>query len=207
MSNDALDPGGTMATHQDGGRAAQPPRRLVELDRAEALHLLGSVSLGRVVFTQRALPAIRPVNHILDDGNVIILTHLGAAIGGAARDGVVVAYEADEIDPVTHLGWSVVVTGLARPVTDPDQLTHYRQRLRPWIDRPMNQAIAISADVVTGFTVQAPTPPGTLSVPEQPAPPAGAVTTLARWPRTIEPDASTQKPEHCGPGSGAGQPH
>jgi hypothetical protein len=30
------------------------------------------VSLGRVVFTMHAMPAIRPVNHMIDDGKVVI---------------------------------------------------------------------------------------------------------------------------------------
>ncbi|GIH21467.1 pyridoxamine 5'-phosphate oxidase family protein [Rugosimonospora africana] len=132
---------------------APPPRRLVRLDRAEALRLLGSVQLGRVVFTQGALPVIRPINHVLDHNAIIIGTHLGAAIATAAHSGIVVAYEADDLDPATHQGWSVTVTGLAQPVTDPHDLARYQQHLHPWIDRPMDQAIRISADLVTGFTL------------------------------------------------------
>ncbi|MFD8141548.1 pyridoxamine 5'-phosphate oxidase family protein [Streptomyces sp. NPDC059708] len=47
-----------------------PARRMRELDRAEALRLLATVSLGRVVFTHRALPAVRPVNHLVDGEDV-----------------------------------------------------------------------------------------------------------------------------------------
>ena len=36
------------------------------LDREDCLGLLASVPLGRVVFTDRALPAIQPVNFVLD---------------------------------------------------------------------------------------------------------------------------------------------
>ena len=43
-----------------------------ELDGVEALRLLGSVSLGRIVFTRHALPTVRPVNHVLVDGDVVI---------------------------------------------------------------------------------------------------------------------------------------
>jgi hypothetical protein len=90
-------------------------RRLTELSREESVRLLGTVSLGRVVFTMHAMPAIRPVNHIVDDGKVIIRSHLGAAMVTIAGDtrGTVVAYEADTIDPDSHVGWSVVVTGVA----------------------------------------------------------------------------------------------
>lgn len=131
------------------------PRHTVALERAEALRLLGSVSLGRIVFTQRALPAIRPVNHLLDDdGDVVIRTHEGAALTVHAQQagdrGVVVAYEADVIDPVTHLGWSVVVTGYARLITDPDDLARYESRLRPWVDEAMNYAVRVHPEEVTG---------------------------------------------------------
>ena len=44
------------------------------------MRLLGSVSLGRVVFTARALPAIRPVTHLVDGDHVIIRTDRDAAI-------------------------------------------------------------------------------------------------------------------------------
>jgi nitroimidazol reductase NimA-like FMN-containing flavoprotein (pyridoxamine 5'-phosphate oxidase superfamily) len=126
-------------------------RVLRELSREEALELLGSVSLGRVVFTDQALPAIRPVNHLLDGERVIIRSHSGAAIISAAQRGVVVAYEADSIDPDKREGWSVVVTGVATLVRDPAAAARYRQQLRPWVDRPMEQVIAISSDIVTGF--------------------------------------------------------
>lgn len=134
-------------------------RQLKELTVGESLHLLASVPLGRVVFTHRALPAIRPVNHIVDRGDVIIRTHLGAALLSAAGPGVVVAYQADSIDPQHRLGWSVIVTGFARLVTDPEQVDLYHQRLRPWVEQPsMEQVIRIQADLVTGFELL-PAPP------------------------------------------------
>jgi len=61
-------------------------RRLEELTVAESLLLLGSVPVGRVVFTHRALPAIRPVNHLLAADRIIFRASLGAAITAAAGD-------------------------------------------------------------------------------------------------------------------------
>src|SRR5690349_8214203 len=102
---------------QDGDMTAT--RRMRVLDRAEALGLVATVSLGRIVFTQHALPAVRPVNHLVEAGNIIVRIHDDGALASLAAPadgpGVVVAYEADAIDPVTHLGWSVVVTGYACP--------------------------------------------------------------------------------------------
>ncbi|WP_225823860.1 pyridoxamine 5'-phosphate oxidase family protein [Streptomyces naphthomycinicus] len=136
-------------------RQYDPPHRRVDLDRAEALRLLGTVSLGRVVFTRRALPTVRPVNHILDGGDIVIRTHEGAALTSHARQadgsGVVVAYEADVIDPDTHLGWSVVVTGYARLVTDPAELSRIHALLEPWVPQQgTDHAVRIRPELVTG---------------------------------------------------------
>ena len=131
----------------DGARA------VVELDRHKAMRLLGSVSYGRIVFTRDALPAIHPVNHIIDDGEVIIRTRLTAKVSFTVRSvvGVVVAYEADEIDPIRHIGWSVVVTGVARTVTDPERLTRCEGLLHPWVNSAMDTVIAIEPGIVTGI--------------------------------------------------------
>jgi nitroimidazol reductase NimA-like FMN-containing flavoprotein (pyridoxamine 5'-phosphate oxidase superfamily) len=131
------------------------PRRSIELDSGEALRLLGSVSVGRVVFTRHALPTIRPVNHVLDNGHIVIRTHEGAARTSRAREsassGVVVAYEADTIDAATHLGWSVVATGFAHLVTDPQELARYQRLLHPWVHQTMDYAVRIRPDLVTGI--------------------------------------------------------
>lgn len=143
---------------------AQPvpfePRRSTGIDSVEALLLLGSVSFGRIVFTQQALPTIRPVNHVLADGDIVIRTHAGAALTSRTRQaqdlGVVVAYEADDIDPDTHLGWSVVVTGYARLISDPEELARYQALLRPWAEQTMDYAVRIRPDLVTGIRLTAP---------------------------------------------------
>jgi uncharacterized caspase-like protein len=121
------------------------------------MRLLGSVSLGRIVFTARALPAIRPVNHLVDGDYVIIRTDLSASITSELRSepGSVVAYEADAIDPAERLGWSVIVVGVARRVIDVDEAAVYRRALRPWVDGVKDQVIAIHTDMVTGFRLVA----------------------------------------------------
>lgn len=140
------------------------PRCSVELGSDEALRLLGSVSFGRIVFTRQALPTVRPVNHLLDGGDIVIRTHEGAALTSHTRHagapGVVVAYEADTIDPHTHLGWSVVVTGYAHLVTDPHELARYQALLHPWVNRTMDYAVRIRPDLITGVRLTAAEEPG-----------------------------------------------
>jgi len=130
-----------------------PPRiRMVELGRDESLKLLAEAPLGRVVFSHQALPAIRPVNHLVEDGgDIVIRTHTGAALLGRAVLSEVVAYEADDLDPTTRTGWSVVVTGVAGAVSDPADLARYLTVLTPWVDTEMDHLVRIRADIVTGY--------------------------------------------------------
>jgi hypothetical protein len=55
-------------------------RRMEELTKPESLELMSSVQVGRLAFVHNALPAIRPVNHLVDNDAVIIRATLGAAI-------------------------------------------------------------------------------------------------------------------------------
>lgn len=54
------------------------PRHRIELAGTVALRLLGSVSLGRIVFTRHALPTVRPVNHALDGDDIVIRRRISA---------------------------------------------------------------------------------------------------------------------------------
>lgn len=127
---------------------------VVEIDRATALDLLATVPIGRVVFSRNALPAIRPVNHLVEaDGRIIVRTRLTSKLTSAVRSSsdVVVAYQADQIDPHLRTGWSVVVTGLARPVTDPERIARYEQLLLPWVDQVTDNVIEIEPSIVSGI--------------------------------------------------------
>ncbi|WP_245547244.1 pyridoxamine 5'-phosphate oxidase family protein [Nocardia brevicatena] len=129
------------------------PRRAVAIERAEALRLLASVPFGRIVFTDDALPAVRPVTHVIaDSGAVIVRTRPFPGLGSTVIQGrsVVVAYEADDIDPVQGLGWSVVITGLARIVTVPDLAAEYARLLGRWVEREGGVIIGIEPTLVSG---------------------------------------------------------
>jgi uncharacterized protein len=102
-----------------------------DLDRAhlplgeqESIRLLRTTTIGRVAYSQAALPAIRAVSYTLRDEAVVIPARAGSALAQAAR-GSVVAFEADCYDPAARTGWSVTVVGPSRVVAgrrpeDPD---------------------------------------------------------------------------------------
>jgi Pyridoxamine 5'-phosphate oxidase len=126
-------------------------RALLELPRSESLRLLASVPVGRLVFTHQALPAIRPVNHIVDDDKIVIGLTSGSAIAGSAgQDGTVVAYEADSLDLETRQGWTVIVVGIARLESEA-AARQYRDELHPWLAGAMTDIISISSEIVTGY--------------------------------------------------------
>lgn len=123
---------------------------LEALSRAEAIALLETREVGRLVYTRRALPAIRPVNYAVRDGAVLIWTGSASSLGQAVR-GAVVAFETDALDRVNRSGWSVVVTGTAQLVTDEAQLA--RARLDgpvPWAPGVKEFLIRIPLTIVTG---------------------------------------------------------
>ena len=128
-------------------------RRLRETTREQAMRRLASVPVGRIGFTSRALPAIRPVTHLIDNGHVIIRSDDGSAIVNAASSerGAVVAYEADDIDVSSGSGWSVLVVGLARLIEDPEEAARYRQELRSLVPGETGSVIRIYPELISGF--------------------------------------------------------
>lgn len=139
---------------RDGNAIA---REVVELDPAEAIRLLASIDHGRVVLNHQALPTIRLVNHLVDDRRIIVRTRLTATVSTAVRAnsgaGVVVAYEADELDPRRRAGWSVVVTGWATTITDAERIASYERRLHPWVNMTMDTMISIQPEIITGIRI------------------------------------------------------
>ncbi|GEL18129.1 pyridoxamine 5'-phosphate oxidase family protein [Pseudonocardia asaccharolytica] len=126
-----------------------PAVELVSLDRAECLSLLLKGRVGRVVFTEAAMPAAHPVNYVLDGEEVLFRTADGRTL--AATDRAVIAFEIDELDPVRRIGWSVLGVGQAYEVTDPDRLAALDQRAPvPWAPARAAHLVAIPLQRLTG---------------------------------------------------------
>ena len=120
------------------------------LDRAECLALLGNATLGRVAVTAGALPTVLPVNFCLDGDEILIRSGAGSKLDAALRNAVV-AFEVDDFDPVYHAGWSVVVTGMAREITDPSRLEALARRpIAHWAPADDGHVVSIATDMITG---------------------------------------------------------
>jgi nitroimidazol reductase NimA-like FMN-containing flavoprotein (pyridoxamine 5'-phosphate oxidase superfamily) len=120
------------------------------LGRDVCLRLLAGTTLGRVGISSGALPSVLPVNFRFDGRQILIRTGVGTKLDAAVANAVV-AFEVDEIDPVAHTGWSVMVTGIAGELTDPGELAAARTSpLARWAPRNDHRVIAISTELVSG---------------------------------------------------------
>jgi nitroimidazol reductase NimA-like FMN-containing flavoprotein (pyridoxamine 5'-phosphate oxidase superfamily) len=137
---------------EERGHVVEMDRNGLEvLGRAECLDLLGGARLGRVGITLGALPTILPINYRLVDERIIFRTSAGTKLD-AATCNAVVAFEVDEVDPLWHTGWSVVVTGLAREVTDPEELARLDgAHLAYWAPAAAgDRVVEISTEMISG---------------------------------------------------------
>jgi nitroimidazol reductase NimA-like FMN-containing flavoprotein (pyridoxamine 5'-phosphate oxidase superfamily) len=126
------------------------------LDREQCLRLLDGATLGRIAVTSAALPTVLPVNFRLAGERIVFRTGAGTKLAAATRNAVV-AFEVDDFDPVQHTGWSVVVTGVARPVENPDDLAELRTLGIPrWAAGPDHHMVEVSIELVSGRRI----PPG-----------------------------------------------
>jgi hypothetical protein len=117
-----------------------------ELAHAECLRLLGTPGIGRLAYTQAALPAIRPVSFSLS-GEDVLVPALRASPFVAAVHGAVVAFETDDYDPGTRTGWAVTVVGHGRLLDGrPDDVASAGSCL-----------IAVHAGLVQGWRTTQPT--------------------------------------------------
>lgn len=126
------------------------------LDREQCLALLQTVRVGRLVFTEDALPAVQPVNFRLYRGQVVIRVAGGAKLA-AATGNAVVAFQADELDPDLRAGWSVTVVGHANLITDVAELVDVSGTwLQPWVDGRRDHFVRVETEKVTGRRLYAP---------------------------------------------------
>jgi nitroimidazol reductase NimA-like FMN-containing flavoprotein (pyridoxamine 5'-phosphate oxidase superfamily) len=138
-------------------------QELEVLGRQQCLALLETVQVGRLVFTEDALPAVQPVNFRLSGDDVVIRVAGGAKLTAAAQN-FVVAFEADELDPDLRTGWSVTVVGHAQRITDVDELVQVSGTfVQPWVDGRRDHFVRIRTEKVTGRRLRAPVGTAVLS--------------------------------------------
>jgi nitroimidazol reductase NimA-like FMN-containing flavoprotein (pyridoxamine 5'-phosphate oxidase superfamily) len=129
------------------------------LSEAQCLELIATVRLGRIAFTEGALPAVQPVAFALSDGEVFIPTHRNNKVAIASR-GAVVAFEVDDFDALARTGWNVTVVGPSRLISDAGEVDRLDELgAQPWEAPGGHCYVGILAQLVSGRRISRPQAP------------------------------------------------
>lgn len=121
------------------------------LSRAQCLELLATRPVGGVALTRNALPTILPVTYGLLGSDVVFATGAGSKYLAVPRE-TVIAFEVDDVDPVSRSGWSVLAVGVAGHLDedDPDWAAAMALDLHPWVGRRAEGLIRLRTDHLSG---------------------------------------------------------
>jgi uncharacterized protein len=125
------------------------------LSEPEALELLATVPLGRLVYSDRALPFVAPVSFILDGEDIVIRTGRRSNLA-THGPGNVVAFQVDDIAVSTGSGWTVVVTGRLHLVHDAVEIARLSAlKLRSWAPATSDRYLRLRPELITGRRIPA----------------------------------------------------
>ncbi|MEU6244097.1 pyridoxamine 5'-phosphate oxidase family protein [Streptomyces sp. NPDC047024] len=157
---DALE---TTVPDLTGGTVDQPPgpgqaargARFESIGTEECRALLGDHGVGRLAVVPDDGPVVVPVNYTVVDNAIVFRTAANAT--PALADGERVAFEVDRIDDAFSRGWSVLVRGDARIVTDPGERDELAERAYsgPWAGGTRDVWVRLDPDAVTGRRITA----------------------------------------------------
>jgi hypothetical protein len=126
--------------------------RLEPLSRYDCWQLVteaaGRDGIARVVWSGPDGPAIVPVNYAVADGFIWFQTTPDSRVARECCDQQVLV-EVDQVDPASHTGWSVVVTGAATclpSAADPGLLSD----LVVWPSGPRQILLKVEPDELSG---------------------------------------------------------
>ncbi|RKN11978.1 helix-turn-helix domain-containing protein [Streptomyces radicis] len=117
---------GGEAHHAPGAKPARP--RVTELGPAECHRLVAAHHIGRVAAATPQGPAIVPVVYAVVGGAIVFRATPGTG-ASAAGDADETAFEVDHLDEDATAGWSVLLVGRARRITDPGEGERLAERV------------------------------------------------------------------------------
>ncbi|MFV5996488.1 DUF1918 domain-containing protein [Streptomyces sp. NPDC056231] len=149
---------GTSVAALRGGGIDQPPGRgqallhpqLLDLGPDECRARLSTHGVGRVAVSTPDGPAVVPVNYEVIDDAIAFRTAPDAV--PAAAVGTDVAFEVDHVDEAMSQGWSVLVVGPARVVTEADAVRRLAEcaHTKPWPGGEREMWVSIEPTRLTG---------------------------------------------------------
>ena len=105
-----------------------------EIGPQECLELVGSGGVGRIAFCSEGESYIFPVNYVRDGSTIAFRTDTDTHLFKTALSRI--AFEVDGTDPMNQVGWSVLLRGTGRLMTEAvDELSKHIESLDlvPWV--------------------------------------------------------------------------
>lgn len=153
---------GTTVQGITGGGALRPPgqARPQGPPQFEALEpkacgdLIADGGVGRFVFSSERGPVALPVNFAVLDGDVVFKTAPGTSIEQGVADGAA-SFEVDHLDEALAEGWSVLVSGRARVLTDRRELARAAAlEIDTWAGEDRDVYVRLETAEVTGRLIR-----------------------------------------------------
>jgi hypothetical protein len=114
--------------------------------------------VGRIVFSTQRGPVALPVNFEFTEDQIVFSTDDEKA--SALSSGSTIGFEIDRADETLSEGWSVLVTGTCRRITDPEDVQRLSSLdLEAWAGGDRHALIAITPTETTGRVIVHSSPP------------------------------------------------
>jgi nitroimidazol reductase NimA-like FMN-containing flavoprotein (pyridoxamine 5'-phosphate oxidase superfamily) len=117
-------------------------------------HLAGG-GVGRFLFVEpRRGPVAIPVNYLMDADDVVFRTGEQTSVADAVGQPQV-SFDVDHLDDTLSEGWSVLLSGTARILTDPAELEHAAALgIDPWAPGDRDVYVRMSPSQITGRRIR-----------------------------------------------------
>ena len=123
-------------------------RSVTILPESECWQLLSHASLGRLVTSADGIPAIFPVNFVVQRRTVLFRTAEGTKLVSSAINKRVL-FEVDDHDAAE--GWSVIVQGVARSLHTDEEIEDAEDaHLSPWTATVKEHFVRVIPTQITG---------------------------------------------------------
>jgi transcriptional regulator with XRE-family HTH domain len=137
-------------TYGKGRAGRHPSLETLTTEQCEAHLAAGGV--GRVLFAEGRGPVALPVNFEFTDGQIVLSTDVAKA--ALLETQPAIGFEVDRVDDAMSEGWSVLVSGRARVVDDPEELLRLASLdLAAWAGGARHSLVCIKPDETTGRVI------------------------------------------------------